>query len=105
MWNKRCTSVFLNHESSPDVFIGRNTLGIDKDGNECIKFREGPLLKAMESGDWIVIEDIHLANNDVMESLNSLCEEIPTLKVLAGNEERTYSIRPNQGERRIHEAF
>ena len=69
MWDKQCTSVFLNHESSPDVFIGRSTLGIDENGNECIKFREGPLLKAMESGDWIVIEDIHLANNDVMESV------------------------------------
>ena len=104
MWDKQCTSVFLNHESSPDVFIGRSTLGIDEKGNECIKFREGPLLKAMESGDWIVIEDIHLAN-DVMESLNSLCEENPTLKVLAGNEEITYSMRPKKGERRIHEAF
>ena len=62
-------------------------------------------MKAMESGDWIVIEDIHLANNDVMESLNSLCEENPTLKVLAGNEEITYSMRPKRGERRIHEAF
>ncbi|CBK22809.2 uncharacterized protein [Blastocystis hominis] len=105
MWDKRCTSVFLNHESSPDVFIGRSTLGIDENGNECIKFREGPLLKAMESGDWIVIEDIHLANNDVMESLNSLCEENPTLKVLAGNEEITYSMQPKEGERKIDEAF
>ena len=40
-----------------------------------------------------------------MESLNSLCEENPTLKVLAGNEEITYSMQPKRGEKRIHEAF
>ena len=34
-----------------------------------------------------------------------LCEENPTLKVLAGNEEITYSMRPRRGERKIHEAF
>ena len=84
-----CRSVFLNHDSTPDSFIGRNTISKDG-GKENLVFRPGPLVEAMQNGTWVVIEDIHLANNDVMECLNSLCEENPTLKVTQGDKEVTY---------------
>ena len=80
MYGKTCRTVYLNHESTQEVFIGRNYLQETSEGDDRkmnIQFRKGPLVKAIENGDWIVIEDIHLANSDVMEVLNSLCEENP----------------------------
>ena len=80
-------------------------LGVEN-GPEVILFRKGPLLEAMEQGHWIVIEDTHLANNDVIESLNSLCEENQTLKITAGNQELIYvSRKSKQNEIRIHSNF
>ena len=109
MWGMKCRTVYLNHESTPDSFIGRSSLAVDEKGTNHIVFRAGPLLEAMENGQWIVIEDIHLANNDVMESLNSLCEENPTMKVVAGDEEWTYvsqkSSKPVGNEKQIHPDF
>ena len=86
----RCQTVYLNHDSTPDSFIGRNTISRNEDGKENLLFRPGPLVEAMQNGSWVVIEDIHLANNDVMECLNSLCEENPSLKVTQGEKEVTY---------------
>ena len=30
------------------------------------KFMEGSLIKAIKNGDWILIDEINLANNDVL---------------------------------------
>lgn len=104
MHGKRCRTVYLNHESTSEAFIGRCTLSNKE--NEPIGFRDGPLIEAIENGEWIVIEDIHLASSDVMEALNSLCEENPILNVIKGNEEVTYvSSKPQEGQKRIRHDF
>ena len=44
------------------------------------KFQESILLKSMEKGEWILLEDIHYAKDEI-ERLMSLLEENPTLTV------------------------
>ena len=36
------------------------------ESNLAFKFMEGSLLKAIKQGDWILIDEINLANNDVL---------------------------------------
>jgi len=43
-----------------------------KDG---FKFQSGPLLKAIESGGIILIDEINLASQSVLEGLNSILDE------------------------------
>ena len=42
-------------------------------------FNKGPLIQAMERGDWILLDNINCARGDVIERLNSLAEADPTL--------------------------
>lgn len=42
-------------------------------------FNKGPLIQAMERGDWILLDNINCARGDVIERLNSLAEAEPTL--------------------------
>ena len=76
MWDKQCKSVFLNHESSPDVFIGRSTLGMDDNGNECITFRKGPLLEAMENGKLVIFENAENMSSELLEELDSILDPL-----------------------------
>ena len=85
---KEIISVPVNSESTSSLLIGR--LELKEDGK--VGFRKGPLLDAIENGKWIVIEDIHLARGDLLERLNSLCEENPTLNVIESNKPLFYSI-------------
>lgn len=43
-----------------------------KDG---IKFREGPLVSAMRSGSWVLLDELNLAPSDVLEVLNRLLDD------------------------------
>ena len=84
---KEIISVPVNSESTSSLLIGR--LELNEDGQ--VGFRKGPLLDAIENGKWIVIEDIHLARGDLLERLNSLCEENPTLNDIEKNKPILYS--------------
>ncbi|KAK8805704.1 hypothetical protein WA158_002360 [Blastocystis sp. Blastoise] len=101
---KKLLIVPLNNESDSSILIGRmersnleeeedNTIDIDNNNNNnnnisdnnknsILVFREGPLLTAMEKGYWINIDGIQFASGDVLERLNSLLEEQPTLNVI-----------------------
>ena len=46
----------------------------------CFKFNESILINAMEKGEWVLLEDIHYAPQEI-ERLMSLLEENPTLTI------------------------
>ncbi|KAK8807361.1 hypothetical protein WA158_004120 [Blastocystis sp. Blastoise] len=88
---KQLLVVPLNNESNSSVLIGRmeprnpeediNNIN-NNNKNSILVFRKGPLLTAMEKGYWINIDGIQFASGDVLERLNSLLEEQPTLNVI-----------------------
>jgi midasin len=45
------------------------------DSNLVFSFLEGNLIKAMKNGDWILIDEINLASNDVLQKIVPLIEE------------------------------
>ncbi|CAF1638556.1 unnamed protein product, partial [Adineta ricciae] len=54
-------------------------------------FNKGPLIQAMERGDWILFDNINCARGDVIERLNSLAEADPTLTLYESSEAEQYS--------------
>lgn len=44
------------------------------DSNLVFSFMEGNLLKAMRNGDWVLIDEINLATNDVLQKIVPLAE-------------------------------
>ncbi|CAF0790029.1 unnamed protein product [Adineta steineri] len=54
-------------------------------------FNKGPLIQAMERGDWILFDNINCARGDVIERLNSLAEADPTLTLYESSEAQEYS--------------
>ena len=57
-----------------------------------------PFCEALINGDWILIEQIESAPNDIIEKLIPLCEEKPELKIIKGIEEITYKYN-NRNDR------
>lgn len=48
---------------------------LDKiDSNLVFSFLEGNLIKALKNGDWILIDEINLATNDVLQKIIPLIE-------------------------------
>ena len=45
------------------------------ESNLAFKFMEGSLLKAIKQGDWILIDEINLANNDVLQKIISILDK------------------------------
>ncbi|CAF3063519.1 unnamed protein product, partial [Rotaria sp. Silwood2] len=54
-------------------------------------FNKGPLIQAMEQGDWILLDNINCARGDVIERLNSLAEAKPTLTLYDSASSQQYS--------------
>lgn len=49
---------------------------LDKiDSNLVFSFLEGNLIKAIKNGDWILIDEINLATNDVLQKIVPLIED------------------------------
>lgn len=45
-------------------------MNLDKiDSNLVFSFLEGNLIKAIKNGDWILIDEINLATNDVLQKI------------------------------------
>lgn len=43
------------------------------DENGRLVFVEGALLKAMQAGHWVILDELNLAPGDVTEALNRVC--------------------------------
>lgn len=44
------------------------------DSNLVFSFMEGNLIKALRSGDWVLIDEINMATNDVLQKIIPLIE-------------------------------
>eukprot|EP00397_Hematodinium_sp_SG-2012_P000003 GEMP01000003.1.p1 GENE.GEMP01000003.1~~GEMP01000003.1.p1 ORF type:complete len:4909 (+),score=981.62 GEMP01000003.1:163-14889(+) len=53
------------------------------DDNDTLQFEfiEAPLVSAIRRGDWILLRNLNMAPAEIMERLNSLLEETPTLNL------------------------
>ena len=57
------------------------------DNNAKFKWIDGVLLTAMKNGDWIIIDEMNLANQSILEGLNSILDEKQCLFVPELNRE------------------
>ena len=67
--------------------------------------KPSPFCEALTNGDWILIEQIESAPNDIIEKLIPLCEEKPELKIIKGTEEITYKLNNNDLSKSINKDF
>lgn len=51
------------------------------------EFREGPLLRALKDGAWVLLDELNLASQSVLEGLNSVLDHRQSLYVPDTNEE------------------
>lgn len=58
----------VNNHAHTDVqeYLG----GYVSDENGRLVFAEGPLVKALRKGQWLVLDELNLAPSDVLEMLN-----------------------------------
>ena len=63
----------------------------DQEGR--LVFQEGPLVKALRGGDWLVLDELNLAPSEVLEMLNRLLDDNREL-FLADTQE---TVKPHPG--------
>ncbi|ORD93815.1 MDN1 [Enterospora canceri] len=68
--NQKVTRI-NNHEGTD---VG-DYLGMYRTVNGLFQFVHGPLIKAMKEGNWIILDELNLAESDVLESLNRLLDD------------------------------
>ncbi|KAK8809840.1 hypothetical protein WA158_000783 [Blastocystis sp. Blastoise] len=115
--NQTILNVPINAESNSSLLIGRlepnsnlNKVSSNLDNSQQtnqdqLVFKKGPLLEAMEKGYFLNLEGIEQAKNDILERINPLCEENPTLAINEGKENYYYSREKKLGYKYIHEDF
>lgn len=70
----------LNLSGATDVseFVGRFVPDESRDGNGW-KWEDGPVVKALLEGYWLILDELNLADSSVLERLNSILERTPSL--------------------------
>ena len=68
----------------------------------CFKFNESILINAMKKGEWILLEDIHYAPQEI-ERLMSLLEENPTLTIYENSPILFFSKEKNSKDKKENE--
>ncbi|GIQ80035.1 hypothetical protein KIPB_000761 [Kipferlia bialata] len=69
------------------------------------EYRDSLLISAMRKGEWVLFDNIHAAPNDVVERLNSLAEENPTLTVYEQGTGHRFSMDAEDPKYRISPNF
>lgn len=67
--------------------------------NELFEWIDGPLVVAIRNGEDFLIDEISLADDSVLERLNSVLEEEKTLLLAENINENSYSIKANENFR------
>ncbi len=70
----------LNLSGATDVseFVGRFVPDENREGNGW-KWEDGPVVKALNEGYWLILDELNLAESSVLERLNSILERNPSL--------------------------
>ena len=83
--NKKIHRVNLSEHTDMIDLIGSQFP--TNDTNIKFKWIDGVLLTAMKHGDWIIIDEMNLANQSILEGLNSILDEKQSLFIPELNEE------------------
>ena len=83
--NKKIHRVNLSEHTDMIDLIGSQFP--TSDNNIKFKWIDGVLLTAMKNGDWIIIDEMNLANQSILEGLNSILDEKQCLFVPELNKE------------------
>ena len=83
--NKKIHRVNLSEHTDMIDLIGSQFPS--NDSNIKFKWIDGILLTAMKNGDWIIIDEMNLANQSILEGLNSILDEKQSLFIPELNEE------------------
>ena len=61
-----------NHKNTDlDEYIGSYI----PDSKGIVKFKEGPLLKCMREGSWLLLDELNLARSEILEALNRVLDD------------------------------
>ena len=91
----------LNLSGATDVseFVGRFVPDENREGNGW-RWEDGPVIKAMTEGYWLILDELNLAESSVLERLNSILERNPSLLLSEYNDRMIGGI-----EIPIHDSF
>eukprot|EP00871_Galdieria_phlegrea_P001660 jgi/Galph1/2495/GphlegSOOS_G1150.1 len=67
------TLVRINHHEHMDLSEYFGSFQMDENGS--FQFVEGPLLKAVRNGHWVVLDELNLAPSELLEALNRLLDD------------------------------
>lgn len=56
-------------------------------------FKYGPLIRAMKSGSWVILDELNLCSSEILESLNRLLDDNGEIYLAETNE----VIKPEPG--------
>ena len=74
------TRINLNGQTDTGELIGRYVPNDSEDSNVQWVWENGEIIKAMKYGWWVILDEVNLAEPQILERLNSLLEKTPTLK-------------------------
>jgi MoxR-like ATPase len=71
----------MTEEMETSALIGQWVMTKNNASQVEARFSYSALVQAMQDGHWVLLDNIHLAPSEVVERLNSLAEEEPTLSI------------------------
>ena len=74
------TRINLNGQTDTGELIGRYVPNDSENSNVQWVWENGEIIKAMKYGWWVILDEVNLAEPQILERLNSLLEKTPTLK-------------------------
>ena len=91
----------LNLSGATDVseFVGRFIPDENRDGNGW-KWENGPVVKALQEGYWLILDELNLAEPSILERLNSILEKHPSIVLSEYNDTQI-----GGSENPVHKSF
>lgn len=92
MCGRRLTRVNLSDQTDLMDLFGADAPAADEKFGSFI-WRDGPLLKAMQSGDWVLLDEMNLASQSVLEGLNACLDH--RQEVYIAELDKTFKCHPD----------
>lgn len=84
----------LSEQTDVSDLFGADLPVEDSDRGGHFEWRDGPLLRALKEGQWIVLDELNLASQSVLEGLNAVLDHRGELYIPELG--RSFQIRPQQ---------
>jgi len=92
----------LNGQTDSGELIGRYVPDDDENSDKNWRWEHGDIVKAMINGWWVILDEVNLAEPQILERLNSLLENPPSLTITERSPAIEYGTSP---ENSIHSDF